>query len=306
MPWPTRPAFARTEAAQRILFPMIAGTSEREFHAPVAGGEIVGWVRGIGPPALLLHGGPGSSEYLTELAVELSEVMTVARYQQRGLAPSVAEGDRSVDGHVADAVAVLDALGWQRAWAVGHSWGGHLAMHLAVAQPERVTGLAALDALGALPDGGAAALGENLTRRLTQAQRVHVDEYSAREEAGEGTAEEALAILRMLWPYYFADPASAAPMPDLRMDLEGHLATWSSIAQHFEGGTLERGLPRLQMPALILHGDASPIPYAEAERGAALVPGVRLRILPGIGHFAWLEQPGSVRREMEALLASAQ
>ncbi|MBA3687729.1 MAG: alpha/beta hydrolase [Chloroflexi bacterium] len=284
---------------------MIAGTSEREFHAPVAGGEIVGWVRGIGPPALLLHGGPGISEYLAELAIELSGVMTVARYQQRGLPPSVTEGDRSVDGHVADAVAVLDALGWQRAWIIGHSWGGHLAMHLAVVRPERVTVLAALDALGALPDGGAAALGENVAQGLTDAQRVRLDEYSAREEAGEGTAEEWLEIFRMLWPYYFADPASAAPMPDFRMDLEGHLATWSSIAQHFEGGTLERGLPRLQMPALVLHGDASPIPYAEAERGAALIQGVRLRILPGVGHFAWLEQPGSVRREMEALLASA-
>lgn len=284
---------------------MTAGASEHEFHAPVAGGEIVGWLRGSGPPALLLHGGPGLSDYLAELAVELSGVMTVARYQQRGLAPSVAEGDRSVDGHVADAVAVLDALGWQRAWSIGHSWGGHLAMHLAVARPERVTGLAALDALGALPDGGLAALGENLRRGLTDAERLRIDEYDAREEAGEATAEESLEIFRMLWPYYFADPASAAPMPDMRMDLEGHLATSASIAQHFEAGTLERGLPRLQMPALVLHGDASPIPYAEAERGAALVPGVRLRILPGTGHFAWLEQPGSVRREMEALLASA-
>ena len=29
------------------------------------------------------------------------------------------------------------------------------------------------------------------------------------------------------------------------MDLEGHLQTWPSIAQHFEAGTLERGLPQL-------------------------------------------------------------
>lgn len=284
---------------------MIAGTSEREFYAPVAGGEIVGWVRGNGPPALLLHGGPGISEYLAGLAAELAGSMTVARYQQRGLPPSITHGDRSVDGHVADAVAVLDALGWPRAWIIGHSWGGHLAMHLAVARPERVTALVALDALGALPDGGAAALGENLSQRLTDEQRVRLDEYSVREEAGEATAQEWLEIFRMLWPHYFADPASASPMPDFRIDLEGHLATWSSIAEHYEAGTLERGLPLVQMPALFLHGDASPIPYAEAERGAALIEGVRLRILRGVGHFAWLEQPGSVVREVEAMLASA-
>ena len=284
---------------------MTAGASEHEFHAPVAGGEIVGWVGGSGPPTLLLHGGPGLSDYLADLATELSAVMTVARYQQRGLAPSAVEGDRTVEGHVADAVAVLDALGWQQAWVVGHSWGGHLAMHIAVARPDRLTGMAALDALGALPDGGAAAMGENLMRRLTDAERLRIDEYDAREKAGEATAEEWLEIFRLLWPYYFAEPASAAPIPDMRIGLEGHLATWASIVQHFEGGTLERGLPGLQIPALVLHGDASPIPYAEAERSAALVPGASLRILPGIGHFAWLEQPGSVRREMEALLTSA-
>ena len=37
-----------------------------------------------------------------------------------------------------DVVAVLDALEIGRALVVGHSWGGHLAMHLAVAFPERL------------------------------------------------------------------------------------------------------------------------------------------------------------------------
>jgi pimeloyl-ACP methyl ester carboxylesterase len=179
--------------------------SEREFRASVPGGEIVGSVQGSGPPALLLHGGPGMSDYLADLAADLSDVFTIARYQQRGLDPSVVDGDRTVEGHVADAVAVLDALGWDRAWVIGHSWGGHLAMHVAVAAPARVLGLVVLDALGATPDGGGAALGENLMRGLTDQQRAYVEEYNAREEAGNGTPEEALAAFNILWPYYFAD-----------------------------------------------------------------------------------------------------
>lgn len=284
---------------------MTDNVDDREFRAPVAGGEIAGWVGGTGPPALLLHGGPGMSDYLADLAAELSPVMTIARYQQRGLAPSVADGDRTVEGHVADAVAVMDALGWDRAWAIGHSWGGHLAMHLAAARPDRVLGMVALDALGAVPDGGTEALGENLMRRLPEEERTRLEGYYAREEAGEGSAEESLDALRTLWPYYFGDPASAPPMPEMRLDLEGHLMTWPSVKQHFEGGTLERGLAALRMPALVVHGDASPIPPVEAERSAALIPGATLRILPGIGHFAWIEEPGSVRREMEALLAKS-
>ena len=279
--------------------------SEQEFRAAVPGGEIVGWVSGGGPPALLLHGGPGLSDYLSDLAAELAPVLTVARYQQRGLAPSVVEGDRTVEGHVADAVAVLDALGWERAWVIGHSWGGHLAMHLAVAHPERLLGMVAFDALGAVPDGGAEALGTNLMRDLPEPGRSWVDAYYKREEAGGGTAAESLEALRILWPYYFGNPATASPMPEMGMDLEGHLVTWPSVMQHFEAGTLERGLPQLRMPALVLHGASSPIPASEAERTATLIPGVSLRILPGIGHFAWLEEPGSVRREVEALLAAA-
>jgi len=279
--------------------------TEREFNAPVPGGEIVGWVSGSGPPVLLLHGGPGLSDYLDGLAAELAPVATVARYQQRGLAPSVVDGDRTVDGHVADAVAVLNALGWDRAWVIGHSWGGHLVMHLAVAHPERLLGMVVFDALGAMPDGGTEALGTNLMRNLTDPERTWIEAYSAREEAGGGTAEESLEALRVLWPHYFGNPATATPMPDLRMDLGGHLTTWPSIMKHFEDGTLERELPKLQMPVLVLHGASSPIPASEAERTAALIPGVTLRILPGIGHFAWLEEPGSVRRELEAFLAAA-
>ncbi len=277
---------------------------EEEFRAPVAGGEIAGWVQGSGPPALLLHGGPGMSDYLADLTKELSPVLTIARYQQRGLEPSVLDGDRSVEGHVADAVAVLDALGWDRAWVIGHSWGGHLAMHLAVARPDRLSGLLVLDALGAVPDGGGAALGENLTRDLTDEQRTFVEDYNAREEAGNGTPEEALAAFNVLWPHYFSDPAAAPPVPDFRMDLEGGLMTWQSITAHFEEGTLEKGLTQLQMPVLVIHGDASPVPPVEAERTAALIPGVTLRILPGVGHFPWKEDPGSMRREIEAFLAA--
>ena len=82
-----------------------------------------------------LDGGPGLSDYTAPLADELADGFRVLRYQQRGLAPSVTTGPFSVEQHVADAVAVLDAAGAGRAYVVGHSWGGHLAMHLAVRAP---------------------------------------------------------------------------------------------------------------------------------------------------------------------------
>jgi proline iminopeptidase len=86
------------------------------------------------------------------------------------------------------------------------------------------------------------------------------------------------------------------------MDLEGGGATWRSIAEHYASATLERGLPRLRMPALFIHGTRSPIPPSETERSAALVPGALLRLVDGVGHWPWLERPGSVRSAFEELL----
>jgi len=276
------------------------GPDERELSLEVEGGSIVGWMSGEGPPLVLLHGGPGLSEYLRELAAELAPAFTVFRYQQRGLAPSVTEGDRSVEGHMNDLVRVLDGLGWSRPWIAGHSWGGHLAMHFAVAHPERTGVLVVIDPLGAVGDGGTEVFGENLMRQLPDDRRARVEELNAAEERGEQQPGDLVEGLGLLWPYYFADPSGASPMPPMQGDHEGHLETWASVRAHFETGTLEHGLPRLEVPAIFIHGALDPIPAAEIERSAALVPGARIHVLEGIGHFPWLEQPGSVLQLLRA------
>jgi proline iminopeptidase len=76
------------------------------------------------------------------------------------------------------------------------------------------------------------------------------------------------------------------------------------VRAHFETGTLEHGLPRLELPAIFIHGALDPIPASEIERTARLVPGAELHLLEGIGHFPWLEQPGSVLKLLRAFAES--
>ena len=278
---------------------------ERTFRADVADGQLVGWLSDeSGPPAVLLHGGPGMSDYLDSLAQELAGVLTTARYQQRGLAPSLVDGARDVETHVADTVAVLDALGWDRAWLVGHSWGGHLAMHVAVAHPQRLLGLIVVDGLGAVNDGGMGALGPNLTAALSPEILARELELDERDNRGEASEADKLEQMGLVWPYYFGDPGSSPPMPAFRMDPRS-IETWASIVEHFERGTLASGLRAVNMPVLVTHGDRSPLPWVEAERTAALVPRARLVIQPGLGHFPWLEAPRSVRDAVAAFIGSA-
>src|ERR671937_2145291 len=161
------------------------------FAADVPGGRLGGWVTGHGPPVLLLHGGPGLSfEYLDSLAAELGDGFTLAAYQQRGLAPSTTDGPFAVEREVADALAVLDALGWERAWVLGHSWGGHLLLHLAVAAPERVHGGLAVDLLGGVGDGGTDAFEAEIFARTPEDARRRAQELDEKAMRGEGTEED--------------------------------------------------------------------------------------------------------------------
>jgi proline iminopeptidase len=277
--------------------------TEPEFRAKVDDGDVVGWIHDAPgmPNALLLHGGPGLSEYLDTLAVELDGLVATARYQQRGLAPSVVGGDISIAGHIADAVAVMDALGWDKPLVIGHSWGGHFAMHLAVAHPERVGGLVIIDALGAVGDGGIAEFGPNLMKRLSDAARDRIADLDAQEENGEPlTEDERREHLGLLWPSYFGDPANAPPMPPMRFGRADE--TWASIMANFEAMTLEHMLPTVTVPTLVIHGSKSPIPVAEAHKIAAIMPTAKLVVHEGRGHWPWLEEPGFVRAQVEAWL----
>jgi pimeloyl-ACP methyl ester carboxylesterase len=239
------------------------------------------------------------------LVEELDGLIDGVLHQQRGLEPSTVEGPLDVERHVDDAMAVLDHLGWKRAWLIGHSWGGHLAMHLAVAHPRRVLGLVTIDTLGAVGDGGAASLTPNLVARLTPGERARLDALLAIQAVGDAKPTLESEILNELWPSYFHDHAGAPPpSPRLRTapSRPGVPGTMDSVAAHFEAGTLERGLPRYRGPALLLHGESDPLPVSASIETAALIPGARLEIIERCGHFPWIERKGVARAAIAPLL----
>jgi proline iminopeptidase len=265
----------------------------------VPGGAIFATRRGAGPAALLLHGGPGiGAEHLVGLVEELDGLINGVLPQQRGLGPSTLEGPRDIETHVADAIAVLDDLGWDRVWLIGHAWGGHLAMHIAVAHPERVTGLILLETLGAVPDGGSAELVTNMVARLTPEERAELDALVARQGAGDDDPNLMGQLYMTLWPSYSYIHGNVLPFESLRLEipLDREPTTLDSVAAHFAAGTLERGLPGLDLPALLIHGAGDPLPMSAATATAELIRDALLEIVEEAGHFPWLERPGEVRR----------
>ena len=140
--------------------------------------------------------------------------------------PSTQAEPYDVETHVADAVRVL-------------------AFHLAVAHSDRVLGVVAIDALGAVPDGGWEDLDSNLVERLARDSpeaAARAKEIDERAMAAEGSDAEVLESLELVWPFYFSNPGDAPPLPETRISVPLYAAVVDSVHEHFERGTLERSI----------------------------------------------------------------
>ena len=103
---------------------------------------------GEGAPVLLLHGFPDTSQlWRHQIAALTGAGMRAIAPDLRGRGQSdrpPAVEDYALRRSVADAVAILDALGIERADVVGHDFGAAVAWLVATAHPERVRRLAVM------------------------------------------------------------------------------------------------------------------------------------------------------------------
>jgi pimeloyl-ACP methyl ester carboxylesterase len=260
---------------------------------------------GDGPPVLALHGGPGLSfTYLDPAVEEVAAEFRVATFQQRGLVPSTVSGPFTIDQAVADVTAVLNHLGWDQAYVLGHSWGGHLAFHVAHDLQPRLLGVLSVDPLGGVGDGAAEAFGAELLARTPAVHRARAQELDEKDTAGDATEDEALEAFELVWPAYFADPAVAPPMPPMATNREASRGLWTDLADRLP--ELERSLADIAVPLGVLMGARSPMPPEEAGIATARrIPGAWWTAVPDAGHFTWVEAPGCVLEAMRRLASGS-
>ena len=119
---------------------------------------------------------------------------------------------------------------------------------------------------------------------------------------GEGTPEEMVESLALVWPAYFADPAKATP-PTTQISLAAYASGYESMVNELP--RLESSLAGITVPVGLLAGGGGPMPvdlasHATAER----LPNAWVEVIPDAGHFVWVEAPGSVRRALDRLADS--
>ena len=243
-------------------------------------------VEGEGPPLLYLHGLSAQGAIARR---EAPSGYRLATYDQRGHAsatPFAFAEAYAIDELVADALAVLGALGWKRAALGGSSAGAAVALRLALDHPGLVeTLILAGPAFGDQPNAVLAA-----------------DSEIARDIETLGL-EQAIHTRKAALLELGAPPAAAAFL-DTWVDHDPRaLATaFRTIGAWVPFRDLER-VAELPMPIVVLGWpDDDMHPLALAERIAALA-NAPLATLSGVAEV--LARPESVSRALDALLADA-
>jgi pimeloyl-ACP methyl ester carboxylesterase len=254
---------------------------------------LVGGVRlhyveaGEGPPLLLLHGLNGSTFSFRLLMPYLARHFRTIAVDLKGFGYSdrPSSGDYSLGAQARLVAGFLDALGIDRAFVLGHSLGGAVAMRLALASPERVERLILVSA----------ADDSELRRGLRSARLVRpllpvVAAFTVQNQR----------FRRMSLRSACYDPAFITPeimegyMAPTR--IRGHLhALGSLMVDRRRDAPLDAA--SITQPTLIMWGSADRwIASSHGERLRALIPSSSFVLIEKAGHLVLEEQPQECSR----------
>ena len=264
---------------------------------------------GQGPLVLCLHGFPDNAHTYGELLPVLAQAgfRGVAPFM-RGYAPTTPAPDGRYQSVLLgqDAVALITALGAERAFLVGHDWGATATYGAAVLAPERVERMVTIGA--AHP----AAVRGTLAASYERHKGIWHAYFFQMPFAEQIVAANDFAFLEHWW-------RDASPEYDLTPIIERVKATFRqpgvvtaalSYYRHtFHPANRDPALHILQtrvssaptpVPTLALHGTRDRPGRLEAFEGMDdLFPkGLEKVVVPGTGHFVHVERPGEVNRRI--------
>ena len=199
-----------------------------------------------------------------------------------------------------DAVAVLDALGWDRAHIAGTSLGGMIAQTMAICHPSRTRTLTSIMSTPSARIGTVPKI--STMRKLVQIAGTPVN-------GPEDAAEASLALKRLTGTARY--PIDEELIRDIgrrsyERDPGSEAADFRQRAAVSASGSRRKALAAVRIPTLILHGAPDPIINVKAGRAtAAAIPGARLVIYPQMGHDLPRELWPSILDEIAALAAQA-
>ena len=250
---------------------------------------------GAGPPVLLLHGIPTSSQLWRDVIPTLARTRRVVAPDllNYGRSDKPARADVSMRAQARLMLGLMAALGLRRVDLVAHDIGGGVAQLMAVRRPERIA-------------------------RLALANTVCFDSWPIPEfqplqapGAEDGTSlDDFLAMLRGFLPNGVHRPEALGEGA-----VEAMLAPWSDAAgkralfRNFRRlnpeytRAIAGELETLPQPPLIPLGRHDPFQkLVYGEKLAATIPDARLEVIEDAAHWIMEEKPGEVADRLAAFL----
>jgi proline iminopeptidase len=254
---------------------------------------------GSGKPLLIVHGGPGMShDYLAPQLIELlSNDYELIFYDQRASGRSSGVDDTArltMSQFVRDLEIVRQHLRIDRLNILGHSFGGLLTMYYAGSFPHRVDKLLLLDSSPASWEMNFPYFRKAIAERQTEHDRQELD--AIRQSDGFGTDPKVMdSYMKIYFRTFFKNPALSE---NIVLGIDDHWLANYDVTGNFIWADLGKydihdRLTNIKAPVLVMHGDESVISVKGAEAIARLIPGAKLLILKGVGHFAYIEAPGA-------------
>jgi 2-succinyl-6-hydroxy-2,4-cyclohexadiene-1-carboxylate synthase len=236
--------------------------------------------------AVLLHGFCGSSadwEALLPRIRSMGRAAIAVDLAGHGKSQTPADPSRyTMAETVRDLEEIVAKLGIAPADWIGYSMGGRVALHYALAHPERVRSLILESTSAGIEDPGA------------RARRRHADDALAIriEQRGIEWFADYWGTLPLFETQWELPPATLTALRARRLanSSAGLAHSLRGMGQGAHDYVGER-LPELRSQVLFLAGERD-LKYVEvARRASASVPGARCAIIPGAGHTVHLEAP---------------
>jgi 3-oxoadipate enol-lactonase len=245
-------------------------------------------VYGQGEALVMIHGGLGGGEgcssFVEHHGPALSQRFQLIVYDRRAAGQSETPADGySIENYAQDLFRLLEHLGVAQAHILGSSAGGPIAMKFALDHREMTRTLLLINTMSYVQE----------SERAVRQQEL--DQLYA-TEAANGRLAAAERALESRWPgLRESQPTRFQRLVDIHLDRFDGVA--KTIQSYLDiGDSLESRLPEIQLPTLIVHGDAdSRIPVRCGRQLQDRIYGSELYIVPGAEHGLLANEPQLLR-----------
>lgn len=262
---------------------------------------------GTGPRLICLAGGPGrAADYLEDLG-GLDAHRTLVRLDTRATGHSEVPADPGSlrFDRLADDVESLRAhLGLEQLDLLAHSAGALVAQVYASAHPERVSALVLVTPTDRLQGGTRADV------PALRAARADEPWYADASEAVEAMAyappAQQQSLVRATRPFFYGRwderTQQHAATADRQSSKRAELGFGAGIESVDVAGVLA-GLAAVTAPVLVVGGERDALTGVESVAAVAgAFPAATTTVIPGAGHFPWVDEPAAFAAAVLAFL----